>query len=194
MPFLANNYELFNFEDPICAAVRSLIDADVILPREETARDNIYTAVRFTAGTATGHVHTAPDGVKVYDSYTGAQLEITVSRTREDVETVATEEPTDTTAHDMLTLRVAKIRHLLRHAKTTASDHLPINDALSSPKITRLQPAAALSGFDAEMFADFVVLTWAIDYHIPTDIWPRVVLGDDGYTITGDDGENLTGD
>ena len=184
-----NNYELFNFEDPICAAVRTLIGADAILQREETARDNIYVGVRLIAGTATDHVFKVPEGEKVYDTYAGAQLEITVSRRREDDE--ALPDASDTTSRDPLTQRVAQIRHQLRHAKTTRADHLPINDELTSPKITHIQPGPGLAGFDVESYADYIVLTWRLDYHIPADIWPNVILTEEGYVLQSEDGEDF---
>ena len=190
----ANNYELFNFEDPICEAVRTLIGAEAILQRESAALADLSIAIRFTGGTATGHITKAPDGVKVYDAYTGGSLQIEIARQREDDELVADLSPTDTTARDTLSLITGQIRHALRHAKVTPADHLPINDEMVSPKITHFRPTQAVSAHDAEYHRDYMVLGWAIDYHIPTDIWPKVIIGDGGYIITGDDGSQLTSD
>lgn len=187
-------YELFNFEDPICAAVRAMIGSDAVLQRETTELDDIATQIRFVGGAATGHTAKAPDGVKVYDSYAGGSLEITVSRYRRDAETVAEQDADATVARDPLTLRVSEIRHKLRHAKTTFADHLPLNDQLSSPKITRIRPGQSLAGHDPETDTDFILLTWALDYHIPLDIWPKVIVGDNGYILVGDNGQEVVGD
>lgn len=186
MPAPANKYELFNFEDPICDAVRTLVGADAILQRESTGLDDISIVIRFTGGSANGHVTTAYDGVKLYDAFVGGNLQIEVAREREDLETVAELEPTDTISQDPLTLIVGQIRYALRHAKTTPSDHLPINDELVCPKITYMLPTPTISAHEAEYHRDYMVLSWSVDYHIPADIWPRVITSNGSYVITTD--------
>lgn len=193
------SYSLFNFEDPICAAVNEVCGLDSIRQRESAEKLDIFTEIAFTAGGATGHRRKTPYDDWIFDLYADGQLEIRVGRYREDAETVDEldgddPEEQDAVSADPLTHYIAKIRYALRHAMTNSQSYHPLNAVLVNPKITAMVPGPALNLYDEERNMDIIVLTWRVDYGIPGDVWEHVVTGDDGYVVTGDDGSELTGD
>lgn len=196
-----NNYELFNFTDPIEEAFQSVIEAvipdlDVQLSRGTTVSKDISCDIRFTDGAATGHVYRVEMGDEpvethsVYDLFEGGLVEIELRRVRYDAETVADNEPDsdqpDTTSRDVLSLLAGRVRFALRRTDAAA-----LNAALLSPKISHIRPLPGSRFIDEELFQDVMVLRYQINYGIPSTIWPSVILTESGYYIETEDGERL---
>lgn len=189
-----NNYELFNFTDPIEAAFEAVIEAsvsglDVHLPRSTAPAADLEVRIRFADGAATGHVRqveVGPEPVEphaVYDLYAGGLVEIDIIRHRWDAETV---DATDTTSRDLLGELAGRIRFALRRV-----DAAGLNAALASPKVSHIRPLGGSRGEDEELGLDTLTLRYELNYGIPATIWPSVVLSEEGFYIQGEDGSIL---
>lgn len=189
-------YALFNFEDPIIDAVDSVCGLSSIKEREATVRDDVFTTIRFSAGGATGQMIFTPYGDRIYNHFSGGQLQITVGRQRQDVETVDSLDgdvvaEQDTVSRDPLTHYVAKIRYALRQAMINSEAPHALNDVLTSPKITRIVPGPSINSHDPEMDMDEITLIYDVDYGIPNSVWPNVILTEEGLVLTTEQGVEL---
>lgn len=196
-------YALFNFEDPICDAVSSHIESTVsglTMTRERSTTElaDIYADVRFAAGGATGQMMNNPFGDKIFSTYRGGELQITIGRYREDTEVVDDLDGSvaidqDTTSRDTLTHYAARIRYALRQAMVNAQSPHALNDLLTSPKITQIIPGPTLPAHDPELNVDTLTLTWSVAYGIPNSVWPFVIETEDGLIIETEDGTPIEG-
>jgi hypothetical protein len=197
MPTFATDYELFNFIDPIEAAVQAVVqaavpDLAVRLPRDTGTHDDIDCYLAIEEGDATGHVArvaVGPDPIEehsVYDQFAGGRITLTLIRHRYDAETVASLDADDATARDTIGHYAGRLRHALR-----AADAKELNAALVSPKISYILPEATLREIDEETGADIYRIPWRINYGIPAEVLPRVILTEDGFRITTESGDAL---
>jgi len=182
----SQDYSLFNFEDPVCEAVESVISQNAIIQREQSERKNIYVGITFAPGAATGHVTHTPFGDTVFDNFAGGELSVEIGRMRDDEETVSDLDSSNTKARDPLTLIVAKIRDELR--RTDAKD---LNDQLASPKIGYILPLATSRDHDPDLNRDIVTLSYRLDVFIPREVWPKVILTESGMVLRSESGETV---